>query len=766
MRNVGVSLPKVDAKALALGAPVYVDDHPKLPGTLYVKAVRSPHAHAIIRSIDCSIAEKVPGVVAIFTYKDAPSCRFSACGGNYPESSPFDRKILDQKVRYIGDEVALVAAETEDAAAKAAKLVKVQYDILPAVFNAKDSYQGKVVIHDEDDLTVPAMPAGFDPQHNQISTFTINKGNIDEELARSAVIHTASYSTQAQAHAMMETLRAYTYLSPDGRITIIASHQAPYHLRRQVATALGLPIRKIRVIKQRVGGAFGGKKVAIVEPLAAFVTWKTGRPAYLAFTRQENFTATTSRHAMDMDITLGADADGHLRAIKLENFSNTGAYGEEGPAVTMVVANNILPSYNRADAIYYLGHTIYTNTVSGAALRGYGATQGGFVLECAMNELAEKLGMDPCDLRIKNMVRIGDAGGVLHSEVKSCALDQCIARGKEMIGWNEKYPRIVVSKDVVRAVGMAITTHRTSIPIADKATVTIRLEQDGSYLILAGESDLGTGSDTCITQIAAEALSTDTQHIVLQSGDTDYGTYDSGAFASSTTYVAGNAVVKAAEKIIPLIVSQGAAMLDCDVADAVFAGDRVHLRNQPQKFVTLKAIGEKGDGGGTDQILASATYISRQPPLTVMAGFAEIELNVKTGKLKLLRFASVADCGTVINPTLAKVQAEGGIMMGIGLALYEDAHTSDRGRLQTDSFMQYKIPSREDVPADCIELEMAQNSYEPSGPYGAKSIGEASVHVVAPAIAGAMQNAVGIHLRSLPFTPEKIWRAIHSKEEC
>lgn len=762
MSAIGVPFPKVDSRALCLGAPVYVDDYPKLPGTLIVKVLRSPYAHARIRSIDTKRALLVPGVAAVLTYEDAPPQRYSSNGCAYPESCPYDRKILDRVVRYVGDEVALVAAESAEAARKALRLIKVDYEPLPFVLDPEESAKAEVVIHDEDDIFVPVPPAGYDPKQNRISTFQVNIGDIDAALASSDVVHTAVYQTQAQAHAMMETLRSYTYLAPDGRLTVIATTQAPYHTRRQVARSLGLNIRQVRVIKARVGGGFGGKKVSITEPLAGLVTLKTGRPALLVLDRVENFSTTTTRHAMRMRVTLGADREGLLKAVKVENLSNTGAYGEEGPPVTMVAANNILPSYNRAGAIWYQGHTIYTNTVPGGALRGYGATQSGFAIESAVSELAEKLGMDPYRLRLKNMARLGDVGGILHSEIKSCALDRCMERGREMIGWDERYPRKVLENGHIRAVGVALTTHRTSIPVADKSTVTLRLEADGSYLLLTGASDLGTGADTVLAQIAAEALSTTADLIVVRSGDTDSATYDSGAFASSTTYVAGNAVLSAADELRAMILRQGAALLSLSEQEVSFDGAQVFSRSDPSRSVTISQIGTKGDGPGAPQLLASATYVSQLAPLTFMSGFAEIDLDPATGKLRLLRYASVADCGRVINPALARVQAEGGIMMGIGLALYEDVHYSKDGKLETSSFLQYKIPCREDLPPDCVQVDFVESS-EPSGPYGAKSIGEASVHTVAPAIANALYNAAGIHLRSLPFTPEKLLTALQEK---
>ena len=759
--RIGRSHPKTDASAISLGEPVYVDDFPKLPGTLYVKVLRSPCAHARICSINDRAARAVPGVVEILTWEDAPDIRYSSSGGAYPESSPYDRKILEQTVRYVGDEVALVAAETEAAARKALRLIRVDYERLPFVTDAAESAESNIVIHDELDSSVPAQPAGYDPLHNQISLYEIRHGDLDAALDASDAVHSAVYETQAQAHGMMETLRTYTYLAPDGRLTVVATTQAPYHLRRQVSRSLGLPVERVRVIKMRVGGGFGGKKVAVTEPLAGLVTLKTGRPAILVLDRKENFSATTTRHAMKLHVTLGGSRDGTLRAIRIDNLSNTGAYGEEGPAVTMVAANNILPSYNRTGAIWYRGRTIYTNLVPGGALRGYGATQGGFALECAVNELAEDLGIDPCDFRRRNMARPGDAGGVLHSDIKSCALEYCMVRGMDLIGWKEKYPRTVLPDDRVRAVGAALTTHRTSIPGADKSTVTLSLEPDGSYLLLTGAADLGTGADTVLAQIAAEALSAPMERIRVRSGDTDDETYDSGAFASSTTYVAGSAVLSAAKKLVDGILTRGAELLGCDAGQLSFNGERVYFRSQPERTASLRDIAETGrcERG---PLLVSGSCVSALAPLTCMSGFAEIELDLKTGRIELLKFVSVADCGTVLNPALARVQAEGGIMMGIGLALYEDVHFSDQGKLQTNSFMQYKIPCREDVLTDCIQVEFAESS-EPSGPYGAKSIGEASVHTVAPAIAGALLNAAGIRLRSLPFTPEKIQKALEER---
>lgn len=759
---IGTSLPKLDARAIVSGEPVYTDDIPLPPSALTVKILRSPHAHAKIREIECAAALKLPGVAAVFTYRDVPQIRYTSSGKSYPESSPYDRLLLEQEVRYVGDEVAIVAAETEEAALRALAMIHVVYEPLPALLDAAQAEHNEIVVHTEPGLIAPSHPPRFEPESNVISQFELHKGDIDRELGLALSTLDATYHTQQQAHCMMETLRASSYLDSSGRLVVIASTQVPFHARRQIARALGISVGKVRVIKPRVGGGFGGKTVVCVEPLVAFVTLRTGRPARLVYTRRETFEATSTRHAMQLRVRLGADADGHLRALRVDNINNTGAYGEDGAAVTMVAANNILPTYNRADAICYVGKTVYTHTAPAGALRGYGATQSAFAIECAINELAWKLGMDPIEFRLKNMARPGDAGGILHSEIKSCRLAQCIERGRTLIGWDEKYPCRQISPTKVRALGMSITTHRTSIPNVDKAAVTVRLEDDATFLVLSGAADIGTGADTILAQLAAQALNVPMERIAVQTGDTDSCPYDSGAYASSTTYVTGNAVLRACASVRKMICAAGARLLEVPADAVVFDGQTVAVAACLEQRISLQTIATKAQLGTPELIIASETYGSQLAPLPFAAGFAEIELDLETGKYDLTNFTMVIDCGKVINPALARVQAEGGAAMGIGLAMFEEVHYDASGRLLTNSFLQYKIPCRGDLSGP-IQIEFIESD-EPSGPYGAKSLGEVVVHTPAPAIAHALFNAGRIRLRELPMTPEKVWQALRSND--
>lgn len=756
---INKSIPKLDSERIVTGQPIYTDDFPLPPGALTLKLLRCPYAHARILEINCEIAKKVPGVVAVYTYLDVPQRRYTRSGKSYPESSPYDHLLLDQTLRYVGDEVAIVAAETEAAAQKALPLIRVKYEVLTPLLDPCAAEDNPIRVHPEPGMIAPSMPPHFEPERNVISQFDVEVGDIEKELCEAQVHVDSVYSTQAQAHCMMETYRAASYYDENGRIVVISSTQVPYHARRQIAYSLGLSVGQVRVIKPRIGGGFGGKSMVVVEPFVAFVTMMTKRPARLIYTRRETFEASSTRHAMVMRVELGADPDGTLRALRLNNINNTGAYGEDGPAVTMVAANNILPTYNRASAIRYQGKTVYTNMVPGSALRGYGATQSAFAIESAMNELADRLGMDPVELRRINMARLGDRGGVLHSEIRSCALEECIRRGKEMIGWDGKYPSYRIGETRVRGLGMAITTHRTSIPNVDKADVCLRLEDDGTFLLLSGSADLGTGSDTVLAQIAAEALQVSLSRIVVRSGDTDSCPYDSGAYASCTTYVTGNAVLKACKSMRGIIMEAAAKMLGLDVQQLIYGGERIVAAFSPDRQVTLRQIATRSHLGATELIFASESYGSQLAPIPYAASFAEVEVDLETGCVNLEDLVMVVDCGTVINPSLARVQAEGGVSMAVGLALYEDVLYDSRGRLLTNSFMQYKLPCRKDLN-NRVRVEFAE-SYEPSGPYGAKSVGEIVVHATAPAIAHAVYNATGVRIRNLPITPEKIWSGLN-----
>lgn len=765
LKQVGKGVAKIDGMALVTGKPVYTDDM-AMANALIVKVLRSPYAFARIKSIDTSRAEKLDGVECILTYKDVPKTRFTLAGQSYPEPSPYDRLILEELVRYVGDEVAIIAAVDEKTAVKAMNLIKVEYEVLEPVLNFEQAIEHSTVVHPEENVHCN-FEIGMVKENNVVATDIQVIGDIEEELSQCAVVAEGVYYPQAQAHAMMETYRAFTYLDHLGRLVVVSSTQVPFHVRRHVARALELPTNKVRVIKPRIGGGFGGKQTSSGDVFAGIVTLKTGKPAKMVYDRQETFTCTTSRHAMRLKVRMGADQEGFIRALDLEVLSDTGAYGEHASTVLGCVGHYTLPLYNKTRAIRFKGQAVYTNKMPAGAFRGYGATQGTFAVESTVNKLARKLGMDPTELRLKNIIREGETS--LHTEdfkLGSSSLDRCILKGKELIGWNEKNLRRHVGPHKVRALGMAVTMQGSGIAHIDTASAEIRLADDGSFVLLHGSTDNGMGADTILAQMAAEVLETELDKIVVHAVDTDISPYDPGAYASSGTYVSGTAVVKAAEDLKTKILEQGAKILEVPAEEVKFAEDTVRWipknggenpasAETKAKEISLKKLAELSVlGTGKLQLVGHATFGGEISPPPYIAGFAEVEVDQETGKVELIQYVAVVDCGTVINPNLARIQAEGGIVQGIGMALFEDVKYTDKGKMQTDSFMQYKIPTRKDIGTVRIAFE---ESYEPSGPFGAKSVGEVVANTPAPAIADAVYNAVGVNITHLPITPEKVF---------
>lgn len=757
---INKAVKKVDSGALLRGEGVYTDDLVMHTDVLIIKLLRSPHAFARIKNIDTTRAKKVEDVVEIYTYKDVPNIRYSESGESYPDPTPYDRMLLEPVVRYVGDEVAIVVAENEQAADKALKLIEVEYQVFEPVLDLTKAEGNSSIIHSDEDIFCP-FDFGYDNKKNIVSKFELGKGDVKKEFENSDVIIERNYHTQAQAHCMMETHRAYAYMDANGRIVVISSNQSAYHMRRQTARALGLPVSKLRFIKPRIGGGFGGKNVALAEPYAAFVTWKTKRPSKIIYTRKETFEASCTRHEMYFTAKIGSDKDGNIKAIDIKSINNTGAYGANGPVVTMEAAQNVLPIYNEVPAIKYSGKTVYTNMVSAGPLRGYGATQGTFVMDSLINELGNELGMDPVEIKLKNTIRKGAEGGILKAPIKSLNIEKCINRGKELIGWDEKYPRKKIGNHKVRAVGMSLAIHGSGIANIDAASVIIRMVEDGSYLLLTGSSDIGTGSDTVLAQIVAESLNTTMDKVVVYSGDTDACPYDTGAYASCTTYLTGNATVRACEELKEKILKRAEEKLNMPYSALELLEDRVIHKEDPNHFVLLSTLGQEAIVGPNSQVLmANTTYGMTESPRPFIVGFVEIELDKLTGEVKVINYVSVVDCGTVINPNLARIQVEGGITQGIGIALYEDVIYSKGGKLLTDSFLQYNIPMKKDIGNIIVEFEP---DYEPTGPFGAKSIGEVVIHTPAPAIANAVYNAVGVYIRDLPITSEKVYMAMKRK---
>lgn len=753
MKVVGTGIPKIDGLAIATGRPVYTEDL-VMKEALVIKILRSPHAFARITSIDTSRAEAMEGVECVFTYKDVPQTRFTLAGQSYPEPSPYDRLILDEIVRYVGDEVAIVAAVDERTALEALKRIKVQYEVMEPVLDFEKAVDHPTIVHPEE-LHLN-FDIGMEKERNIISYQKIEAGEKVEEAFKTCdVVIEETVYTQAQSHAMMETFRAYSYLDHANRLVVTSSTQVPFHVRRQIAKAFDIPASRVRIIKPRIGGGFGAKQTGCCEVFTALVTLKTGKPSIIVYDRTESFTSSTSRHAMKIKVRLGADREGRIQVYDMDVLSDGGAYGEHSSTTLGVVAEKTMSLYNKTKAVRFTGTVVYTNKMPGGAFRGYGATQGTMALETAINKLAAELKMDPAELRLKNLIQEGETSLVYNGKViKSSALNECICQGKELIGWEEKFPRKVLSNGKIRAVGMAVTQQGSGIAGIDTASAEIRLNDDGSYNLLLGSTDMGTGSDTILSQMAAEILETTVDRIVVYAGDTDTSPYDPGSYASSTTYVTGMAVVQASEELKQKILTQGAKYMDRDPEDVEFNGQEV-VTLDGKTSITLAKIAELNVlGSGRNQLVGNATYGSPTSPPPYMVGFAEVEVDPQTGKVEPIDFVAVIDCGTVINPNLARIQAEGGIVQGIGLALYEQVRYDSKGRMTTSDFMQYKIPCRKDVGN--IRVSFVE-SYEPTGPFGAKSIGEVVANTPAPAIVHAIYNAVGARITELPVTPEKVF---------
>lgn len=761
------SLPKIDAIGLVTGRPAYTDDlAPR--DALAVKLLRSPHAFARILSIDATKALALPGVACVLTWKDVGRIPYTRAGQGHPEPSPHDKFILDEYLRYVGDEVAIVAAEDEATAAKALSLIEVSYQILEPVLDFESAADNATIIHPEPEIH-EMFPIGFKPKRNIAASYDMKIGDVEKELAKSDIVLQKAFYTQSQAHVAMETHAAFSYLDLHGRLNIYSSTQNPFHTRRLLGQALSMPLGRIRVMKPRVGGAFGGKQHVHVEPFVALVTLKTGRPARIALSRREVFEATFCRHQMRISMRVGADRDGTLNVIDMNVLSNTGAYGEHALTVFMVGGSKTLPLYNKAKAVHYGGKVVYTNTLSAGAFRGYGAIQGNFALESMMDELAHALSMDPVALREKNMIREGETSEVfrimgegsegIEMVVESCKLGYCVTRGKELIGWDPEKLSWEVAPGKIRAKGMAIAMQGSGIPLVDMGSATLELQDGGCFKLRIGATDLGTGSDTILAQIAAEELGVPVTDIIVYASDTDHTPFDVGAYASSTTYVSGNAVLAAAEKMGRVLREAVAEKYGLAPDEVDFDGERF-LKSDGSLLVGLKEFSFDTlyhNGELMKTLNATASFTGRKSPPPYMAGFAEIELDRETGKVEMIRYVAVVDCGTTINPNLARIQMEGGIVQGIGMALCENVKYNDKGRLLTNSLMTYTVPSREDVGEIIVEFA---ESYEPSGPYGAKSVAEIGIDTPPAAIANAIRNATGARISETPFTPERVFSAL------
>ncbi|MCR4404402.1 MAG: molybdopterin-dependent oxidoreductase [Candidatus Acetothermia bacterium] len=764
-RVVGRSVPRVDGLQLVTGRPAFTDDF-RLPGMLYAKILWSPHAHARIRRIDKSKAEALPGVRAVLTYKDVPRVAYTRAGQDYPEPSPYDYFILDKKVRYVGDRVAAVAADSLEIAEEALKLIEVEYEPLPAVFSPEEALApGAPVIHDE-----PEARGIYDPKRNICAHVDVQLGDVKRGFEEADLVLENEYRTHRVQHAQLEPHITITYLDEHDRLVVRTSNQVPFHIRRQLSQVLGLPVGRIRVIKPRIGGGFGGKQEMVLEDICAALTLATRRPVRLELTREEDFRSARTRHPMIIRMKSGVKRDGTLVANEMVALVDAGAYGSHSPTVPSNTGNKNLPRY-RCPNIRYAFTAAYTNLPISGAMRGYGTPQGAFALECQIDELAYSLGMDPLDFRLKNIVRAGDVDRLspLVYEIKSEAandwviqgngLEQCILKGAELIRWkerrrefeewNKKNPRLK------RGLGMACLSQGSGVAGIDKAAATIKLNEDGSFNLFVGATDLGTGADTVLAQIAAEVLGVDVEAIIVYGGDTDFCPFDSGAYASSTTYVSGGAVKKAAELVKDQLLEVAGRMLGEEPESLRLEAKKII--SDSGKEVPLSEVAIQAFYREKFQVEATASNCSPASPPPFAAQFAEIEVDTETGKMEVNRFLSVVDCGTAINPALAEGQVEGAVAQGLGYALFEEMAFDGEGRLLNPSYRHYPILRADQMPR--LETVLVQ-TFEPSGPYGAKAVGEIAINGPAPAIANAVYHALGVRIRSLPITPAKVLKAL------
>ena len=763
---IGKNIGKIDAMALATGQPLFTDDI-SFPNTLHIKILYSPHAHAIIEDIDTSEAEKIPRVKLILTYKNTPQVLHTTAGQGWPEPSPYDTCMFNKKVRYVGDRVAAVAAETEEIAYEALKHIKVNYKKLPAVFDPEKAMkEGAPVIHDEEGIS-----GVYNPKRNIVSHIEVKAGDIEKGFEESDVVVEDTFEMQYAQHCPIEPHATITYLDEYGRLVIRTSTQVPFHVRRIVAQVLEIPVQNIRVIKPRIGGGFGVKQEIILEEISAFVTLKTSRPARLVYTREEEFVSSRTRHPMKVTVKIGAKKNGIFNAIKMYALSNNGAYGTHGLTVTSNTGSKTLPLYNKAPNIEFIADVAYTNLPVAGAYRGYGATQGYAALEQVVDEIAEKLGMDPAEIRKINHIKAGETSPIFKAlgegregvtqYIQSEATDKLLELGTKEIGWYEKIRKPVENATKVRGIGMALLMQGSGIPLIDMGAATIKLNEDGSFNVLYGGTDIGTGLDTVVAQIVSETLGVKPEQIIVYAADTDITPFDKGAYASSGTFISGGAVYNTALKVREQILEVTKEIFgEFDTKDFILkdgfvisekSGKKVSLSEIAYQTLYLKK---------QQQIMATNSFVSDSSPPPFAAHFVEIEVDKETGIITPIKYVAAVDCGVAINPELAKGQIIGSIVNGIGYALTEEYKFSQTGKLINSNFMEYRIPSSRDIPD--IKTILVE-TYEPKGPYGAKSVAEININGPIPAIGNALYNALGIRIHKLPYTPEKVLEALKNK---
>jgi putative selenate reductase molybdopterin-binding subunit len=771
-RVVGQKERRVDARPLVTGAPVYAAEFEQ-PNMLHARILHSPHAHANIRSIDKSQALALPGVYTVLTYEDLPRVAHSTAGQPYPELSPYDTYLLDSRVRYVGDWVAFVAAETATIAEEALSLIHVEYEILPAVFDPLEAMrEGAPQLH-EPDSTHPNFGQHlgdiYDASHNIAAHEEILYGDFDAALRDADIIVESEYRVPFISHAVLEPHVCTAYLDGYDRLIVVSSTQVPYHTRRQLAAVLQMPISRIRVVKPRVGGGFGSKQEMLLEPVAAALALKTRQPVYIEYSRQEEFTAGRFRHPMIMRMRSGVKRDGTLVAISMHSIGNAGAYGTHSFTVTRSTGHKTLCLY-RAKAYSFTADAIYTNLPITGAMRGYGAPQGFFALESHIDEIARRLNMNPLEFRKKNHVQRGDWDPMEMHEVdgewrskrqfRSCGLPQCLERGTAAFGWYEPFDR-GDGKPIRRGRGMATAMQGSGVASFELGGASIKLNEDGSFNVMTGATDIGQGSDTILAQIAAEALGVGMDKIIMHSVDTDSSVFDYGSYASSTTYISGGGVKVAAERVRKQILDVAGDMLDCAPEDMSIVDGIIYTPRGPSSLTVADIANETLYGRHRQQIMAKGDFWTDDSPAPFFAQFVEVEIDTETGQVRVTKAVNVLDLGKAINPTLATGQVEGAVAMALGYALSEEVKFDEQGRVRNPGFVDYKVMSTLDMP-QMTTILVEDTEY--TGPFGAKSAGEVPTNGMAPAIANAIHDALGVRIRSLPITPEKILQALDAAE--
>jgi len=781
---VGKSEQKVDANKLAQGKPAFALDF-EIRDILVGKILHSTVAHAKIKSIDAAEARALPGVAAVLTWQDIPRVIYSTAGQSDPIPGPLDAFCLDNKVRFVGDRVAFVAAETEELARQALKLIKVEYEILPSILDPRHSMDKDApILHDEKEYT---NFADSDPSKNLAAKIRIDIGSVEQGFLEADKIYEADYEVPKVHQGHIEPHVVLTYWDEDDRLVIRTSTQVPFHARRILAPVLGLPVKKIRVIKPRIGGGFGGKQEVLIEDAAAHLTIATGRPVKIEYTREEEFTASRSRHPMRIHLKTGVKMDGTITANEMTCLSDTGAYGCHALTVTGNTGHKSMAlyvgdgKYRKSPNIRFYADAVYTNLPPAGAYRGYGVPQGFWPVERQMEKIAADLKLDPIEFRLKNALRSGELHpfSTAWSEgrepkpeiIEVVGLEECVKQGKMLINWDEKFnnpdwKNSAGKPYLKKGIGIAMVMQGTAIPYLDMGGASIKINDDGSFNLLVGATDLGTGSDTVLAQMAAEILGCSTDDILVYSSDTDFTPFDVGAYASSTTYISGAAVAKTAQLVAEKIKQRAVNIFNEKYPETGIKIEDVVLKDKSavckQGYsvtlgeIALNSLHHKDQ----EQIMAVASFYSPVSPPPFAAQFAEVTVDVQTGAVIVDRLVMAVDSGVIINPTTATGQIEGGMMQALGYAVCEEMTYDSMGQAEQQDLVKYHILRSNETPVlDTIFV----NTYEPSHPFGAKAVAEIPLDGVAPAVANAVFNAAGVNVDVCPITPDKVWNALHKQ---